>query len=441
MADPHDVTSNLDFEIDTIIVASEADVVGADGESELIAGLASRFQIIDKLGEGGMGVVYKARNVDLDRVCALKLLKRQAMPQAEQEADTFFHEARAAAAMNHPNIVTIYSVGQAESTYFIEMEYVQGATLAQIVRDEGPMQADRATRLIKQSAEALGEAHQAGIVHRDIKPSNILLDRRRTLKVTDFGLATRAAYNPWSQQGLITGSPHFMAPEQCEGRECDARSDIYSLGATYFYCVTGQHPFPGEQAGAILYQHLYKAPPNAQALAPNMPDSVASVIRTAMAKEPEERFQSCAEFVGQLNIILSGRPGIEVILEEATRGLAARYVKIDEGYEIALRLDNGRSQQVRVIMGRKDSEDHEIVMVYSRCAPAHCAAPEWALRFNSQLSYGALALETVDGEDTYVMFNTHLLEGLDPPELRKSVLHVGQRADRLEERLTDSDLH
>ena len=432
-SDPHDE--------ETILLTGELDD-DAEADGELPELLLARYTIIGKLGEGGMGVVYKAKNVDLDRVCALKVLKPRGVLAIDRQVASFFREARAAAALNHPNVVTIHNVGRAEEAYFIEMECVEGPSLAQLVWDRGALPVYEASRIIREAALALGLAHQEGIVHRDIKPQNIMLAGGDTPKLTDFGLARRSTSGEdLAQPGTVLGTPHFMSPEQCQARECDGRSDVYSLGVTYFYCVTGRFPFQDTNSVAILYQHVYKPCPNPKEVSESLPDSVASVIMTAMAKKPAERHQTCDELVSQLNAILEGRPSVEVILEEALRGTDARYAQTADGYEVVLRLPEGRSQHVRVILGGRDPEGQEIVAVYSKCAPASAVSYEWALRLNSQLPYGALALEEIDGEEALVMLHTHLREGLDPAELRKSVVHIGQSADRLEREFTHADRH
>lgn len=440
--DDSEITTTVPIKPETVIGGGASGETREDPSERKAGSRVSRYRIVRTLGEGGMGVVYEAVNLDLQRVCALKLLKPQAVLNRDRQVEFFLREARSAAALDHPNIVTVYNVGEVEDTYFIEMEYLEGATLTQLVTTGGPLPVSEATSIIRQAADALGQAHRRGIVHRDIKPRNIILAKRNVPKLTDFGLAISvASASATEPRDMVAGTPQFMSPEQCEGRPCDARSDIYSLGATYFYCVTGQFPFTGPDCAAIVYQHLYRPPPSPRDVNPAVPESVAHIIRTTMAKDPDDRFESCVELIGNLNIVLSGRPAIAVILEEALRGLNARYREIGEGYEVTLTFAQGRSQRVRVILGRKDSEGHEIVTVYSKCAPSDAASFEWALKFNSRLPYGALALEEVDGEEALVILNTHLREALDPPELRKSILSLGEWADRLEEEFTGADVH
>ncbi len=214
------------------------------------------FELLELLGRGGMGSVYRARQVSLGRLVALKVIARR-LAADERFVARFEREARAAAAVHHPNIVAVYSVGEDSGQHYIAMELVAGEGLDALVKREGPLPQDRALRMMKQVTAALAAAHEADIVHRDIKPSNILLAAEESVKVADFGLAKRMATDVTvTQTGAMMGTPLYHPPEAARGERYDARSDLYSLGATFYHLLAGKPPFEGEKprGGASLAQ-------------------------------------------------------------------------------------------------------------------------------------------------------------------------------------------
>src|SRR3954463_2281804 len=223
--------------------------------------LAGRYSLERELGRGGMGVVYLAREVRLDRPVAIKLLPPELAAQ-DRLRDRFLREARTAARLSHPYIVPIHAVDEAGDFVFYVMAYVDGETLAQRVAARGPLAAADATRIMREVAWALAYAHAQGVVHRDIKPANILLEKgTERAMVTDFGIA-RAIHTPGETAvGELLGTPEYMSPEQAAGEALDGRSDLYSLGIVGYYALTGQLPFSANNAHAILAQHLTKPAP------------------------------------------------------------------------------------------------------------------------------------------------------------------------------------
>ncbi|MEW6355649.1 MAG: protein kinase [Planctomycetota bacterium] len=257
------------------------------------------YEIVETLGEGGMGVVYKAKHLGLDRIIALKILPTRF--SGSQHLERFLREARAAAQLEHPNVVGIHAVGEAEGRHFIEMQYVEGQTLAQIIARRGPVPLDEAIRIIRDIARALGAAHAKGIIHRDIKPDNIMTDREGTVKVMDFGLARSEAASAITGDGQVIGTPLYMSPEQCDGMPADARSDIYSLGATLYKMLTGKPPFTGETPLAVMRQHADTPPPSVKRDLPHLPDAVCALIQKMLAKDPNDRFQNCDQLLAALD--------------------------------------------------------------------------------------------------------------------------------------------
>ncbi len=253
--------------------------------------IAGRYSIEHELGRGGMGIVYLAREVALDRLVALKLLPLD-MAERPGVRERFLQEARTAARLSHPNIVQIYSVDEVDDFVFFAMAYVDGGTLGDRVRERGPMSNSQVVRLLREVAWALGHAHLNGIVHRDVKPDNILLDHAsgRAL-VTDFGIAVAAEDVDVAASGVAIGTAEFMSPEQARGGSVDARSDLYSLACVGFYALSGQVPFSHDSAADILLRHIGEPPPPLRSLAPHAPPAMASALDRCLRKDPDQRFQ------------------------------------------------------------------------------------------------------------------------------------------------------
>jgi protein kinase-like protein len=253
--------------------------------------LAGRYSIERELGRGGMGIVLLARDVALDRPVAIKLLPPHLATRPD-ERERFLEEARTAAGLAHPNIVPIHLVEARGALVLFVMGFVDGETLRDRVDRAGPLPPRLALKLLQEVAWALGYAHQRGVIHRDVKPDNILIERAtdRAL-VTDFGIAL-GRRSPDIAGGPIVGTARYMSPEQACGEPVDARSDLYSLGATFFYALTGRAPFEGANSPAILTKQVYETAPLVQALRPEVPAKVAALIDRLLRKAPAERFQT-----------------------------------------------------------------------------------------------------------------------------------------------------
>ncbi len=266
--------------------------------------LAGRYSIERELGRGGMGIVLLARDVALDRPVAIKLLPPHLATQAH-ERDRFLQEARTAAGLAHPNIVPIHLVEAHDDLVFFVMGFVDGETLRDRVERAGPLPPRLATKLLQEVAWALGAAHQRGVIHRDVKPDNIMIERAtERAVVTDFGIALGSrAGKAESPGGAVTGTARYMSPEQACGEPVDARSDLYSLGATFFYALTGRAPFEAANAPAIITKHVYEIAPRVQQLRPEVPAKLGSVVDRLLRKAPSERFQTAddlARVAGEL---------------------------------------------------------------------------------------------------------------------------------------------
>ena len=266
--------------------------------------LAGRYSIERELGRGGMGIVLLARDVALDRPVAIKLLPPHLATRPD-ERDRFLQEARIAAGLSHPNIVPIHLVEARGELVFFVMGFVDGETLRDRVERAGPLPPRLATKLLQEVAWALGAAHQRGVIHRDVKPDNIMIERAtERAVVTDFGIALgRGAGRKARTGGSVTGTARYMSPEQACGEPVDARSDLYSLGATFFYALTGRAPFEAANLPAILTKHVYEPAPLVHALRPEVPAKLSAVVDRLLRKAPPERFQTAddlARVAGEL---------------------------------------------------------------------------------------------------------------------------------------------
>ncbi len=263
--------------------------------------LAGRYSLQRELGRGGMGIVYLAHEVALDRPVALKLLPPR-MASDPTLRERFMREARTAAKLSQPNIVPIYAVDDVSGFVFFTMAYVDGISLGAAIRDRGPLPAGEATRVLREVAWALAYAHGRGVVHRDVKPDNILLEAGggRAL-VTDFGIAQVKEATGGTGGDEVLGTAEFMSPEQASGEPVDERSDIYSMGIVGYYMLTGRLPFEGETAAAVLAKHITQAAPLLNSVAPEAPKHLAQAIDRCLAKAPEDRYADAEELAAALS--------------------------------------------------------------------------------------------------------------------------------------------
>jgi serine/threonine-protein kinase len=264
------------------------------------------YVLLTRLGEGGMGQVFKARHRKLGKVVALKILRKDRLAGAEA-VRRFYHEIRAASRLVHPNIVHAEDADEIDGAQFFAMEFVEGTDLAKLVKQQGPLPVDRACDYVRQAALGLQHAHERGLVHRDIKPANLLLARNGVVKLLDLGLARRESVDDNSQstaltqEGSVLGTPDYIAPEQAlRASSVDIRADLYSLGCSLFFLLTGQPPFPGGTLTEKLLRHQLDPPPPLAQVRPDAPPHVAAVIERLLAKRPDDRFQTPAEMVAAL---------------------------------------------------------------------------------------------------------------------------------------------
>jgi serine/threonine protein kinase len=289
-------------------------------------GKVAHYAIVEKLGEGGMGAVYKARDERLGRFVALKVLPAEVMSDLDRRR-RFEQEAKSASALNHPNIVTIYDIGLADDVHFIAMEYVAGRTLDSLIGPKG-LPLNDALPLAIQIADGLGKAHAAGIIHRDLKPSNIMITADGLVKILDFGLAKLAekiesvqdlavtrtmTRTPVTEEGVILGTVAYMSPEQAAGKPLDARSDIFSFGSVLYEMLTGRRAFDGETKATTMAAVIALDPASPSGISRSLPAGVEQLVLRCLRKDPQRRWQTMADL----------RIALEEVKEESDSGKLA----------------------------------------------------------------------------------------------------------------------
>ena len=262
------------------------------------------YRIEEVIGRGGMGIVYRAEHLHLGRMVALKL-----MPPAHANADEyrrrFVREARLAASINHPNVITVFDAGEADGRLYIAMEHVDGTDLRALLEERGAaLERSETAGIVTALAKALDAAHAGGLVHRDVKPANVLLAHGHTW-LTDFGLTTHtAAGQALTNAGMVVGTPDYVAPEQIKGEKVDGRADVYALGCLVFQCLTGELPFEADSDIDVLRMHVEEPPPPPSTFDPALPAAVDTVMARALAKDPRDRWPTASSFAAALRAAL-----------------------------------------------------------------------------------------------------------------------------------------
>jgi eukaryotic-like serine/threonine-protein kinase len=269
--------------------------------------LLDRYEVGRLLGAGGMAEVFEGRDRLLARRVAIKVLQAQ-FARDPSFLIRFKREAQAAASLSHPNIVGVYDTGSEDGTHFIVMEYVDGRTLKDVIRAEGPLYPERAAEICEDVCSALAAAHARGLIHRDIKPGNVMLTPDGKVKVMDFGIARATTSETITQTAAVVGTAQYISPEQAQGQTVDFRSDLYSVGCCLYEMLTGTVPFTGATPVAIAYRHVREDPTPPRMLNPDVPPPLEAIVLKAMAKLPDNRYQTAAELHDDLERFRSGRP-------------------------------------------------------------------------------------------------------------------------------------
>ncbi|MFB0565995.1 MAG: protein kinase [Candidatus Aminicenantaceae bacterium] len=298
------------------IPASDTKTLQTSGE-ELFPGytFADRYQIIEELGTGGMGRVYRVLDTKLNEEVALKLLKSE-IASDKKTLDRFSNELKIARKIVHKNVGRMFDLNEERGTSFIAMEYVPGEDLKSFIRRAAPLSATRSISIAKQICEGLSEAHRLGVIHRDLKPSNIMIDKEGNARIMDFGIARSLKAKGMTGEGVIIGTPEYMSPEQVEGKDVDQRSDIYSLGVILYEMVTGNVPFEGETPFSLAMKHKTEPPPDPRDINTQVPEELSAVVLRCMEKDREKRYQSTGELLTELSRIEKGFSRTDAILSK-----------------------------------------------------------------------------------------------------------------------------
>lgn len=407
----------------------------------LIGQRIDRYECEDLLGRGGMGWVFLARHTQLGRACALKILTPDLAERDPEFLERFQVEGQAAAAIVHPNIVTIHAIGEAEGLNFLEMEFVPGRSL-QVALREGPLPLIRAMALTLGIAHGLSMAHRHGIVHRDLKPDNVLLTHDGMPKIADFGLAKRIqAKSPAGFEEVLAGTPHYMAPELFAGAQPTPASDVYALGVCLFAMLTGELPYVRGTLNELIHAVTHEPFPNVRTIRPEVPLEVSECLAILMDKCPANRPANGIEATQLVSAILGQARDLETLLHEAFDGEpCVRWNRVGDHYEVWVYLPDGRSQCVR-LESTPDGLNDRLLQIYSICCPADAGYYAEALQINSRISHGAIALRRVEGAEYFVVANSYPRATVDPEEIRRSVLEVALHADEVEHALTGEDVN
>lgn len=329
------------------------DITGAGPDSlavfpqarDLTGATLGDFEVQRRLGQGGMGEVYLARQVSLNRSVALKVLRPELLANPTYAA-RFEAEAYAAAKLNHPNIVHIYSLGEFDGTRFIAMEYVQGTNLRELIQKRGTPELVQCLSIMKQAGLGVGAAGEDGLIHRDIKPENLLLTRKGQVKVADFGLCrpSDSESHHLTQTGTTLGTPMYMSPEQVQGLPVDHRSDLYSLGITFYHMLAGEPPFRAETSLALALKHVRDKPTSLAVHRPDLPAELVALVMKLIEKDPARRFQSAAEMLKELAKVRSAinAPSVAISTAEARVELGTAVEAIDDEPSAPFRLPEVR---------------------------------------------------------------------------------------------------
>lgn len=398
------------------------------------------YDCLRMLGRGGMGVVYLARNIALHRRCALKVLSPRRISADVDYIARFEVEARAAAALVHPNVVTTHAIGVFDDRHYLEMEYVAGRSLQDEIDDRGPLGPLRSTQLAVGIAEGLAAAHRLGIVHRDLKPDNVLVTPSGRPKIGDFGLA-KSVQSEESAPLQLAGTPNFMAPEVFRGEPATESSDVFALGVSYYLMLTGRLPFESDSLSGLMSGIMSGEHTPVRDVNPEVPLDMAECAAMLLSRSPSNRPANAAAAGQLLQAVLGGTRDLETLVHDAFHAVPmATCVPRGRGYEIRLKLASGRGQSVFL-----ENSDHHagerLLLIYSVCCPALPEFYEEALRLNSKVLHGGLSIRDIDGVPSFVMVDTYPRATVEGEEIRRSVVEVGFQADDIERQLTGADVN
>ncbi len=429
---PGDVTTRESFGANLLPIAPPP--ARADLARSLVGTDFAGYRIDRFLGRGGMAWVFAATHGQLHRPCAVKVLCPDLKQRDPGAADAFLDEARAAASIVHPHVVTVHNIGQERELPFIELEYVPGEPLSAWF-ERGPVEPLTAVEFLADATAGLAAAHRQGMVHRDFKPSNILVAQRRLAKLADFGLAKRLG----DRSGGLAGTPAFMAPELFRGEAPTPRSDIYAVGISLVELLAGEPLFRSTDWTEIARMHLNADWERMAERFASIDRAVLDVALRCVASDPRERFaegDELAEALARCRRLLRPLGRMATI---AYRDLDIDWVDHGDRLAVNVRLPSGRQQRLTVDRSECDRHGTSLVRIFSVCAPTIASYFERALETNARLAHGALAIQTIDGQRQFVMIDTYPSATCDAEELRQSTLQIAAAADEIEQLLTGED--
>ncbi|MBC8354865.1 MAG: protein kinase [Planctomycetes bacterium] len=405
----------------------------------LVGTRLGNYEIERFLGQGGMARVYLAKHLTLERPCAIKVLRPATIERDKDAAAAFLAEARAAAALVHPHVVALHTIGESEGRQYIEMEYVSGPSLGRLLDRDGALAPLEATRLMLQISSALAAAHKFEMVHRDIKPENVMVTAERDAKLADFGLAKQIATSQPVAGAVLCGTPNYMAPELFTGRPATKQSDIYAMGVTYFSLLAGRLPVETQSINELVRFHARGTDVELDVAVAELPESVANILRRALAVDQESRHENAAALHRELLATFGSLRPLRSLLQDAFQEETVEITELDDRFAVRVSLPSGRDQSVQVEIGCDAETGESIVRTFSVCGRATDRYYETALQLNSTISHGSVAIQTLGGELHFVMVNAYPRATCDPEEIRKSVLEIAKHSDEVEHLLSGED--
>ena len=410
-------------------------------EHKLIGRKLHVYQCVSLLGAGAMGQVYLALHDDLQRHCALKILAPKHGVYDSEYITQFRQEGQAAAALIHPNIVGLHAIGYIADTHFLEMEYVPGISLEQLIIKEGPLPVDRALRLATMVADGLAAAHRIGIIHRDVKPANVLVTPEGIAKVGDFGLAKKLFSDDKDFSKDFCGTPNYMAPELFQGQNASPASDVYALGLCLFQMLIGKLPWQETSLTQLAAFGRTETIPNVRGIRPELSPAIAECVEQLTDSSLAQRPANAMAAAKLLHAVMGSERDIESLLIEAFgNDTTITWNRAGERYSLTRHLPGNRRQIVFV-----ETTEHaaleRILLIYSTCCAANPTFYEHALRQNWIVMHGSLAIRDIDGKPMFVVINAYPRSTVAPEEIRRSVVDIAAQADEVERQLTGMDQH
>jgi serine/threonine-protein kinase len=412
-----------------------------DLDARIVGQELDRYQVRELLGFGEMGRVYLAWHRQLHRESALKVIAPEIIAAHPERLDMFRFEARAAARLNHPNIVAVHDLGEDSGLHFVEMEYVPGGSLKDFLKANGPADNARATRLAAEIAAGLGRAHAEGIIHCDVKPGNVMLDRHRRARLADFGLARALSDKHASDGSRIVGTPYYMAPELFDGVASNARSDIYALGVTWFNLLTADMPYRAESLRELQEMHRQPHTFNIASLKDRFNPAVVDQLTVLLHRDPACRPESADKLAEELHRLSLSLEDIPSLITRGIRTEGITWSAEGDGYRFRVELGNGRHQVIHADVEPVAEFGTELFRLWTPCAPATESSFAEMLRLNDRMPFGAIALRELEGRTVFVMVQNLHRAALDPEEIQDSVLSLARWADAVEKKLTGKDAY